>query len=267
MFFLKKQEKLMTQNDISRFYKSVLSPILDKYTQMKILRIVKDAYLLTDGNVKEKVDIVFEYVGNGNLNTFIWHIPKINENTEIAGVIIPIGTKAKGYSISQEGQLSIIEIHLQDVCAGTVVHLNFEYYLFNASTYRRGFLHNKIYYPMAFIAADTVESLDLRIYTPSVGKLKAENNLPYFRMIEDGEKHILLASSEDKIVGDFSGFVSLEYKSDYYRAFWATITGLVFAGYLRLAQLLGDIGFTYWYLTIPIVLSLLIAFLYRKFKD
>ncbi|OLE52852.1 MAG: hypothetical protein AUG51_16030 [Acidobacteria bacterium 13_1_20CM_3_53_8] len=256
---------MLTQGQISRFYKDALRPVLPKYAGMRIIRITKDAHLLESGNVKEQVDIVFEYVSGAIPISFPWHIPRITQNTRVEGLRIPLGVNARGYSVTLEEKLCVIEIMLGNVGAKHPIHLKFDYYILGVCESQKGLLYNKIYYPMAFIAADTVETLDIRIHLPSKEKPDWDTNLPEFHSVIDGDKQVLLTSREG-MVGDFSGHVRLKYKTPYYRPFWAAVTGLAFAASLRLIQLSSHWVGDWWYLGVSLLTPLALYLLYQKFK-
>lgn len=260
------RDKVLTQGGISRLYKDALASVLDNYSSMQIVRIIKDAYLLEGGVVREEVDIVFQYKGKNRLRSFFWYIPRITAETRVEGLRIPLGVKARGYTITQQEKLSVIDVGLDEVTNGTMVHLKFDYYIMGASSQKGGFLHNELYYPMAFIAAETVQSLDIRIHLPKAGAPIYDTNLPDFHRVVDKDEQVLL-SSRDGIVGDFSGYVTLKYRTAYYKPFWTAMIGILFAGALRGVQAasiwIGDS----WYLATPILTSLALFTLYSKVKD
>jgi len=248
---------IMTQGEISRFYREALTPILNKYRSIKIERIIKDAYLLPNGNIQESVDIVFEYTGNGELHNFPWHLPKITPNTKVCGVRIRVRENTKSYTISEEGELAIINIQLHGVKKGIIVQMKFEYYLLNVCEYKNGFLYNKVYYPMAFLAANGVKALDFRINFPAEAIVEHDSNFPKFISVDYDYNYNrkVLVTSKETILGDFSGYLTLKYKNDYFRPFWTFVLGVGLSASIGLIQLLNKWIGDWWYLGIPILLS------------
>ncbi len=253
--------------ELSNFYKEALRPILGSYDDIKILRIIKDAYLLPKGNVKENVDIIFEFNGAGECSSFPWYLPKVTSKTRVAGIKILYKPSTKNYLLTEEDKTYKLKILLNNVVSGLITHLQFEYYLINVSEHKNGFLYNELYYPMAFIPAKSVESLDIRIYLPDAGEPEFDSNFPYFISVVDNGKNILLTSQEKEILGDFVGYLKLKYKSIYYRPFWTFVIGASLSAAIRLAQILDRYIGNWWYAVIPIFLFASLYFAYYKLKD
>jgi hypothetical protein len=195
-------------------------------------------------------------------------LPKITKKTQVCGVRIRVRENTKSYTISETEKLTVIDIQLHDVKKGVIVNIKFEYYLLNVCEYKNGFLYDEVYYPMAFQAAKEVKALDFRINFPADANRKYDSNFPKFTSVIDAYNYNreVLITSEQTILGDFAGYITLKYKSKNFIPFWTFILSACLTAFIGFIQLLSKWIGDWWYLGIPILAASTIYIGYLKFR-
>lgn len=222
----------LSQGDIGLIYKKALAPVLDKYNDMQVIRITKDYHLLPDGTVFEEADLTFQYTGTTPLEEFPWHIPFISNESKVIGVRVKPNISVKGFTSERHDSLHLINILLNPVQSGGHVHLQFEYFTCGGASFEKKVFENIINYPMAFVPANTVTSLDIRVHIPANAKYTADINLAQFISVKKSGEQVLLTSQERDMVGDVSGNITLRHKNAIYGAFMSVAAGFVFSAAL-----------------------------------
>lgn len=259
--------KELTQCGISEKYNNALDPILYKYDDMDVIRITKDYHLLPNSDIKEEVDLTFYYYGDEPLNCFDWHIPYVNENTKVAGVRVDTNSDVTGLSTYKKDDFHLIRISLDSIKKYQHVHLRFEYYVIGSSNIKKGILWKNIHYPFAFVPAETVVSLDIRMHTPGKRKPKHDINIGKFIPIEYSDKYILLTSKEER-VRDVHGVVSVQFKSKLYEPFLSvTIASILSTVFFLLPDTKPIIGESWYYVFVASLCSISILLTYWLFKE
>lgn len=257
----------LSQGEIGQIYKLALAPVLHKYENMEVIRITKDYHLLPDGTVFEEADLTFQHMGNQPLEEFHWHIPFISESSKVIGVRVKPNVSVRGFLSESHESYHLISIRLNPIPSGAYVHLQFEYFVCGDASFDRKIFENVINYPMAFVPAATVTSLDIRVHIPINSKYLADINLTKFIPITKSGEKVLLTSQEKDMVGDVSGNIVVSYKNSVYAAFVSVVAGLVFSATLLILPDFKSVLGIGWYPSVFGLTTLGIYGVYRAIKN
>ncbi|MEZ5536394.1 MAG: hypothetical protein R3F02_12310 [Thiolinea sp.] len=260
------KKEILSQGKIGKIYKDAIAPVLYKYDEMSVIRITIDYHLLSDGHVKEVVDLTFRYNGSDTLEAFPWHVTCISSNTKVLGVRIKPNRQINGLKSTRLKNIQLLEIKLNKTQKGDVVHLLFEYFITGASTFTKGLFFNTIHYPIAFIPANTVESIDLRVHLPENATPESDINLTEFFPVKIDGKKILLTSQEGNIVGDVNGNIILKYRNSLYEIFTSVAIGIIFSSILVFVPELKQIFGSLVYILIFLLISFISFIFYNLIK-
>jgi hypothetical protein len=257
----------MTAGSVGETYKKAIGDNLKKYNDTADIRIKTSYEIHKDGSLSEEVDLSFLYVGYSKKEYFEWHVPRLSDATCVHIEDFVPGNYAHDLLLNTKDEKNlIICVLLKNVTHGIRASFKIKFIVTGASNVFKSKPHTMVEFPLAFVPANSVTHLEIRILANGQKIYRAENNLNQFSHAHLGDKHILVTSKTGSYIGDVSGSVGVLFENRDFRRLINIVgaSGLAIISILLAAT---KEQFGHWNILIAILLISLWAIIWHQTRS
>lgn len=218
---------------LAAIFRQSLVPILNRYPDDIPLDIIRRVELSASGDFVDTVEVMASGLAGRTSWDFYWHVPRLNNRTEVAAVDIDSDFPIDGMDRGWDEKLGIWVVWFRIRKPTAVDHLRGRVTLlmkgmaFPVPTkgWRRPYFRT-IRFPFAFVPAASVVRYELRVIVPSVTKWDYDSSLGGFSKVELSEHTVLVAAANKGEIAAMHGTIDVRQRRP---EFNVTAPGLVLA--------------------------------------